>query len=107
MRLIDAEPIIKDMISMKAQLGYDAISIDGIVKALKEADKVDAVPVVHGMWVPESDGYWHCSQCGRKVYSSMFSPSFIHHKDDKQYCPSCGAKMDLQAEQKEEAQNEP
>lgn len=43
MRPIDAEPIIKDLSAMKTKLGYDAITIDGIIKALKEAEKTDAV----------------------------------------------------------------
>lgn len=40
MRLIDAEPIIRSLFEMKAQLGYDAITIDGMIKALGEADEV-------------------------------------------------------------------
>lgn len=43
MRPFDAEPIIKDLSAMKTKLGYDAITIDGIIKALKEAEKTDAV----------------------------------------------------------------
>lgn len=43
MRPIDAEPIIKDLSAMKTKLGYDAITIDGIIEALKEAEKADAV----------------------------------------------------------------
>lgn len=45
MRLIDAEPIIKNLSAMKTQLGYDAIDIDGMIKALREAEVVtDAYP---------------------------------------------------------------
>lgn len=44
MRLIDAEPIIKNLSAMKTQLGYDAIDIDGMIKALREAEKVTASP---------------------------------------------------------------
>ena len=95
MKPIDAEPIIHNLSQMKKRLGYDAIAIDGMIKALREAIEVDVVPVVHGRWVPEEKGYWHCSECGRKVYSPQFSPTFVHQEDDKQYCPSCGAKMDL------------
>lgn len=40
MRLIDAEPIIKNLSAMKTQLGYDAIDIDGMIKALREAEEV-------------------------------------------------------------------
>ena len=57
---------------------------------------VDAVPVVHGRWIPlEYDGYadgnpvwnlWECSKCGEE------------HSGDEDtltpYCPNCGAKMD-------------
>lgn len=40
MRLIDAEPIIKNLSAMKTQMGYDAIDIDGMIKALREAEGV-------------------------------------------------------------------
>lgn len=43
MRLIDADSIIKDLSAMKTQLGYDAIDIDGMIKALKEAEEVEAI----------------------------------------------------------------
>lgn len=42
MKLIDVEPIIKNLSVMKTQLGYDAIEIDGMIKALREAEKVTA-----------------------------------------------------------------
>lgn len=42
MKPIDAEPIIKNLSSMKTQLGYDAIDIDGMIKALREAKEVKA-----------------------------------------------------------------
>lgn len=42
MRLIDVEPIIKNLSAMKTQLGYDAIEIDGMIKALREAEEVTA-----------------------------------------------------------------
>lgn len=45
-RLIDAEKVIRDLTAMKAQLGLDAILIDGMVDGLKRQPKVDAVEVV-------------------------------------------------------------
>lgn len=42
MKLIDVEPIIKNLSVMKTQLGYDAIEIDGMIKVLREAEKVTA-----------------------------------------------------------------
>ncbi len=42
MKPIDAEPIIKNLSEMKTKLGYDAITIDGMLKALREAEEVTA-----------------------------------------------------------------
>lgn len=62
---------------------------------LKDVPSVDTVPVRHGQWVGESDGYadgypvydiWSCSCCG----------TYFDEWDEKptwKYCPNCGAKM--------------
>ena len=54
---------------------------DKVVQKLKE----DARPIVHGWWTkyPGGDGMSQCSQCGA-----------MHYKQSR-YCPSCGARMDL------------
>lgn len=58
-RLIDAEKVIRDLTEMKAQLGVDAILIDGMIDGLKRQPKVDAVEVVrckdckHKGWIQE------------------------------------------------------
>ena len=43
-RLVDANVFIRDLTAMKSV--YDAIALDGMIKALKEAPTVDAVEVV-------------------------------------------------------------
>lgn len=43
-RHIDAEPIIKNLTAMKS--AFDAIELDGMIKALKEAPTADVVEVV-------------------------------------------------------------
>lgn len=43
-RLIDINPIIRNLNAMKTQ--YDAIAIDGMIKALEDVPTVDAVEVV-------------------------------------------------------------
>lgn len=86
MKLIDAEPIIKNLSAMETQLGYDAISIDGMLKALREAEEIEAAPVVHGRWIRYSDcGVTRCSNCNWNIEECF----------DSNYCPNCGAKMDL------------
>ena len=85
-RLVDANVLIRDLTAMKSV--YDAIALDGMIKALNEAPTVDAVEVVHGRWDEKTTPYWHlihvCSICGfEKVTDHVFN-----------YCPNCGARMD-------------
>lgn len=56
-RLTDVNPIIRNLTAMKSM--YDAISLDGMIKALEDAPAVDAVEVVrckeckHKGWIQE------------------------------------------------------
>lgn len=58
----------------------------------------DAAPVVHGIWIGESDGYadgepvvdvWYCSECDHCIDDGTDDESLLPN-----YCPDCGAKMD-------------
>lgn len=62
--------------------------LDRVNRAIKFLPAADVAPVVHGYWEEIRDPYgkiegWLC-KCGREVKI----------KDD--YCPRCGAKMDLE-----------
>ena len=64
--------------------------VEALADGLAKLPPVDAVEVVHGEWVnPYMNRYGHpchcCSVCG-------FKASY----QDKNYCPNCGAKMDLE-----------
>ena len=48
-RLIDINPIIGDLTTMKSM--YDAIALDGMIKALEDAPTVDVADVMRGMWI--------------------------------------------------------
>jgi len=54
-----------------------------------DAPTVDAVPVIHGKWLPDRtmDSYWVCSCCG---FPSEAHGAFKIYK----FCPNCGARMD-------------
>ena len=73
--------------------------VDSCVKItrriIEEAPAVDAVPVVHGQWIPKGHvtfknkfeevqipTFFKCSECGT-VRTGKYN-----------YCPNCGAKMD-------------
>ena len=68
---------------------YCALTYDDIEAAINNASTVDAVPVVHGLWIDENpddslDPRMRCSVC-----TGVESPLIKWR-----YCPNCGAKMD-------------
>ena len=55
---------------------------------LHDVQTADVAPVVHGRWDDSIDGITpYCSVCGRTHGCVRRTPA---------YCPSCGAKMDLE-----------
>jgi hypothetical protein len=65
--------------------------LSAVITYLSEQPTVDAVEVLHGQWVSdEGDVLFHCSECETQISTSW-------DYDDLQwnYCPNCGAKMDL------------
>ena len=58
-RLTDVNPIIRNLTAMKSM--YDAIALDGMIKALEEAPAVDAADFLREQWIsvdarmPEED----------------------------------------------------
>ena len=55
-------------------------------KCIKEAPAADVESVRHGKWLINSDGYYpYCSECKEEPKSGIMT----------NYCPNCGAKLDL------------
>lgn len=59
------------------------------ISLLHDAPTVDVAPVMHGEWEPIINAYrelegWICKRCGTEA------------KQKSNYCPNCGAKMDLE-----------
>lgn len=71
----------------------DAASFfDYCANMIEKIPAVDAEPVRHGRWVYHDDDmmpYKSCSLCGCEAFD-------LHGAN---YCPNCGAKMDLEDEQ--------
>lgn len=82
--------------SRNAVYGTDRETFDmwqEIIDCLNSTEPADVAPVVHGRWEPcfedwrkEIDGD-RCSACGFEHYGNCIS--------NYNYCPNCGAKMDL------------
>lgn len=56
-------------------------AVVGMIEDAKTID-VDAVPVRHGHWKHDAEGFSYCSECGNR------------HVWDYNFCPDCGARMD-------------
>ena len=83
-RLIDPSVLIRDLTAMKSV--YDAIALDGIIKALKEAPAVDAVEVVRcGKCKSRPKGeYGMCHKLCRQTHEDDFCSYGERRTDNEQ-----------------------
>lgn len=73
---------------------YERGFTDGYERAKEEVK--DAEPVRHGHWVKWDDEItYDCSICGDAFTLYEGTPESNHYN----YCPNCGAKMDLEVSQ--------
>ena len=85
-RLIDADALNKKKKYTFQTVGGCFPQNEWFIKAqdLFDAPTVNAVPVVHGLWITDEKGVTYCGRC--KVIDDFAS---VHN-----YCPNCGARMD-------------
>ena len=91
MRLIDADALYQkamDIIHDEKDMKYL-----GIVNAISIAHTIDAEPVKHGKWINIRKYLMNCSVCNIDFNSDI--PA-MYHADSWNFCPNCGAKMDLE-----------
>lgn len=107
MRLIDADALfqynghsLSDAVKYgnkdaeQQEWSYSTMMMYEIADEIDDAPTIDAVPVVHGRWETHTDfdeewgelDFSKCSICGNL------------HYNEYRYCPSCGAKMDLEVD---------
>lgn len=66
--------------------GAEQFGVLQCLRALRKAPVVDFVPVKHGRWVRhELAPMYRCSECKYGAFNT-----------DWDFCPGCGAKMDLE-----------
>lgn len=85
MRLIDADEMKDELKDMDFVL-----TKHNLEDWIDEQPTVDAEPVRHGKWV-NKNWNWYCSECDKPGYKGH-----IPAEPDLDYCPNCGAKMDLE-----------
>lgn len=79
MRLIDADALLQRAVAH----GWSTPKwVSNIV--IEDAPTIEAEPIKHGRWVKIYDSF-QCSICGSKTTT--------YYRTN--YCPNCGAKMDL------------
>lgn len=94
MRLVDADLIIETCNSYKGMNRRADLGIKLVNKIVSGAPTVDAKPIQHGYWLYDrlcstnggTYGVQRCSNCG--YYYKDFG-------DEWNYCPHCGALMDM------------
>ena len=62
------------------------------IQIINEAPAADVAPVVHGQWVHVTGMNSKCSVCERYFPVN----DFAKRPFDINFCPNCGAKMDLE-----------
>ena len=68
--------------------GYiSGFSRDAIKNTINSIPAADVAPVVHGRWIMHDDEFGLTCEC---------SACHIETMGDGNYCPNCGAKMDLE-----------
>lgn len=96
MKLIDADEFRREMYHEAFETDSDLQKWDSgcwirykmFENAIENFPAVDAVPVVHGMWVDNGTGGHECNVC------HICAPSFRNGRENlSSYCPLCGARM--------------
>ena len=100
-RLIDADALSNRFEEMAYKCKYIAdmvFHLDLILDEIMDAPTVEAVEVVHGHWFSLTDcsnAGVYCSVCHKKVWREDYAWCNRKNKLRSNYCPNCGAKMDL------------
>ncbi len=65
-------------------------SMNTLYEEMQALPAEDVTPVVHGKWILDAKNHCRCSRClyGRNIETQI----------GWNYCPNCGAKMDLEEE---------
>lgn len=93
---IEREYLLYKFIEIMPEMGVDELA-DEIYDIALNVEAKDVVPVVHGRWIEyPRDFYFKCSNC---KYTVPYKKAvLIGGKREYNYCPHCGARMDVKKE---------
>lgn len=93
--ILDLDELEKDAEWDEYEDGYTAYSESAIKSALVDAER-------HGKWINDGIDKWKCSLCQKgDMYAFKWSVDGGYELQDN-YCPNCGALMDLVDQETEE-----
>ena len=94
MRLINADALYENVEAITfnevpvAHQPYVQAAFEAFDVVVRMQPTIDAEPVRHGRWIHDVNNLYGCSEC--RVRETM------SHRHMKNYCPNCGAKMDVE-----------
>lgn len=83
----------KQALNLVESSGMWGWSKEQLYDEMQDVPSADVAPVVHGTWFLRHIGhghYWECSVCHA-------TPIYVTNNTN--YCPNCGAKMDVEQEE--------
>ena len=86
---LEASPLIKNYLIMRGSQNL----INGIIDLIKRQPTADVVEVKHGEWQSLDRDHFSCTQCGH-IFALGSTATIYNVKQQWQYCPKCGAKLD-------------
>ena len=93
-KYIDREALIAEFKRLK--LGENSfierVFADGVYAIIEQFHAADVAPVVHGRWIQVDSTKCRCSHC------DIIALIALYPHGDKNFCPNCGAKMDMEVE---------
>ncbi len=88
----EALRVISDVLFETDPSGKEQIAVLKCSHSVRELPTADVAPVVHGRWIADGDGYHWTYNCSICAWKDGYPFNERHN-----FCPSCGAKMDLEA----------
>lgn len=103
MRLIDADELLVQMMGMNDGW-FDPKPAYNYESLVCQQPTIDAAPVKHGRWIENKYGYITCSVCDGFPLEAMTGSliTMLYEPYESEYCPHCGAKMDLKEQKKKQ-----